>query len=538
MLMRQNKLYLVSILLLAFALRFYNLWSTPSLNPDEAAIGYNAYSLILTGRDEHGVSWPIHFKSFGDYKPGGYFYLVLPFVKFFGLNPLSVRLPNLIFSILTIFFLYKLVLLLTKKNNLALISALVLSISPWHIHFSRGGWESCTALSFILMGIYFFYKSIHSEKKFFIYFLAFIISFSFSLYIYHSARIIAPLIALSLLVLNFKKLKTKSSYSIIIALIIGITITTPVAVSFLKSGGAARFGGVGLTADQGPIWRANELINHHNNVKLINRVMHNKRLLYLISWGQKYSSHFDFNFLFINGDEVPRSKVPEMGQLYIVEIIFLILGIIYLLRSTIYDPQSKLFIICFLLISPLASSLTFQAPSALRALPMVIPLSVLVSLGIYGFLQKMPKFINCLLILIYLFSLVYYLDAYFIHYPKRLPTAWSYGFDQLVPYLEKEKMKYQNVYVTDKYDQPYILFLFYSKYPPEKIQKEIKLTTPDQFGFSTVRQFDKYHFEKIKWDSIPKNSLVVSSDEQILGLPQKIIDFPNDQPGFKIYTKL
>jgi len=95
------------ILLLAFLLRFWQINKIPSLNPDEAALGYNAYSLIRTGKDEHGASWPLHFKSFGDYKPGGYVYLAIPFVKVLGLTPLAVRLPNLIFSVLTILVLYK-----------------------------------------------------------------------------------------------------------------------------------------------------------------------------------------------------------------------------------------------------------------------------------------------------------------------------------------------------------------------------------------------------------------------------------------------
>ncbi|PJC80059.1 hypothetical protein CO009_02840, partial [Candidatus Shapirobacteria bacterium CG_4_8_14_3_um_filter_35_11] len=65
-----TKIKLILIILLAVALRFWNINSLPSLNPDEAALGYNAYSLLLTGKDEHGQAWPIHFKSFGDYKPG------------------------------------------------------------------------------------------------------------------------------------------------------------------------------------------------------------------------------------------------------------------------------------------------------------------------------------------------------------------------------------------------------------------------------------------------------------------------------------
>ena len=245
----------------------------------------------------------------------------------------------------------------------------------------------------------------------------------------------------------------------------------------------------------------------------------------------------------LNGDEVPRSKTPEMGQLYLIEIPFLILGLIFLFKENIFNKKSRIFLLSFLLIAPIASSLTFQAPSALRALPMVIPLSILISSGIYYLFnliknKKLFKVLSVIFAFIYIYFIGYYLDSYFIHYAKRYPFAWQYGFNQLVPYLEDQKDKYDHIYITNKYDQPYILFLFYSKYQPQKIQSEIKLTPPDNFGFSTVLNFDKYNFQKIDWSNIPANSLVVTSDELVPVEAKKIINFPNGQPGFKIYSKL
>lgn len=534
-----KKLILPLILTIAFLIRGISINSTPALNPDEAALGYNAYSLIKTGKDEHGISWPLHFKSFGDYKPGGYVYLDIPFIYLFGLKTFAVRLPNLILSILTILFLYKLVLLLTKNYLLSDLTAFVLAVSPWHIHFSRGAWESSAALSFIVIGTYFFFKSI--SEKFYKNFTLFIIFYIFSLYIYHSARLIAPLLALSLIILYFKFL-IKKLPKLILPLILGVLLAIPVLYSFLNNGGTTRIGGVGLTADPGPASRSEELLNQHQGVKLINRVMHNKRVLYLISWGEKYFSHFDLNFLAINGDEVPRSKVPEMGQIYIFEIPFLILGIIFLIKSNLFSSKSKIFIFLFLFIAPIASSLTFQAPSALRSLAMVIPLSIFISCGIFYFFQltkqiKIKKTILIIFGLFYLYSISYYFDSYFLHYAKRYPFAWQYKFDELVPCLEQEKTNYQNIYITNKYDQPYILFLFFSQYPPTQIQSQIKLSEPDQFGFSTVNNYDNYYFGKINWDNIPTGSLVVASDESIPELPFKTIYFSNGQAAFKIYKK-
>jgi 4-amino-4-deoxy-L-arabinose transferase-like glycosyltransferase len=521
--MLKLKLLIIPILLIAFLLRGYGISHTPSLNPDEAALGYNAYSLLETGKDEHGNPWPIHFKSFGDFKPGGYVYLAMPFVKILGLNPLAVRLPNLILSVLTVFILYKLVLLLSKSSVLALYSSSVLAISPWHIHFSRGAWESSAALFFILLGIYWFYSYIINRKSYFLY--LFLLPFIASLYIYHSARLVAPLLVLFLLTTNLKFV-IRNLKLFILPCIIAFLLTIPVLVSFLNNGGAARFGGVGLTADYGPMSRSEELLNQHGNVKLINRITHNRRVLYALSWAQKYTSHFDLNFLFINGDEVPRSRSPEMGQLYLIELPLLILGLVFLIKSKL--STFKFFVLSFLFIAPIASSLTFQAPSALRALPMVIPLSILTASGIYYLSTLIHKtyFINLIsvfLVIGYLYSTVYFLDSYFIHAPQRYPFAWNRGFDLIVPHIESQKQKYQNIYLTNKYDQPYILYLFFSKYDPTKIQNQIQLTKPDRFGFSTVEKIDNITFYIP--EKIPVNSLVIdSSDFQLTGQSFKIYE--------------
>lgn len=521
MLMRPiNKIILFLIILLALFLRSYKINSLPSLNPDEAALGYNAYSLLLTGKDEHGTSWPLHFESFGDFKPGGYIYLDLPFIKVMGLTPMTVRLPNLIFSILTVYVLFLLINLISDNYALSLLSAFVMAISPWAIHFSRGAWETSTALFFLLLGVYWFYSYIINHKSYFLYLFPIPVALSF--YIYHSVRVIAPCLFLILFIINFKKLFRPQ---IIISLIIGALITIPVLTSFLHNGGAARFTGVGLTADYGPIARAEELRNQEGAPTLFNRLVNNKRILYTISWAKKYASHFDLNFLFVSGDEVPRSKSPDMGQLYLLELPLLILGIVFTLKSKTY---LKHLLFPLLFTAPLASSLTFQAPSALRALPMVIPLSVFVAAGIYYLFCLIPK--SCfkltliIFILLYSYSLAYYLDAYFVHAPQRYSFAWNSGFSQIIPYLETQKNHYQNIYFTDKYDQPYILYLFFSQYPPRLFQPQSKLTPPDQFGFSTVSKIDNITFHVP--DNIPIDSLVIDAS-----------DFQTTGKSFKIYTK-
>lgn len=495
--MRKIKKFLLLVLVLASFLRLYRLGSYPPLNVDEAAIGYNAWSLIQTGKDEHGNSWPLHFKSFGDYKPGGYFYTVLPLIKILGLNEWAVRLPSALMGVATVYLVYLLAKLVWQDEVLGLIWAAVLALSPWHLHFSRGGWESNAALFFLTLGTYFFFLSLKTNKI--IHYSLFTLHYLSAIYIYHSARIVAPALVLGLIIFNWHLLWQRKK-QLILPFLLGILFSIPLMVSFLSGGASARFAGVGLLADQGPLWRVNELIGQHQKVLLV-RLIHNKPIIYSIAFFQKYFSHFNGRFLFIDGDEVPRSKVLEMGTMYLFEVGFLIFGFWFWLRS---KKKDKYLPLLWLLVAPLASAMTFQAPSALRALPMVISLTFFAALGLKRLLKVNWLMIGGVIIL-YLWGLIYWWNQYFVHYLKRYPSAWP-DFRPVASWLKRNSDKYSKICLEGDFDQPYILTLFYLQYPPEKIQKEIKLTPPDKFGFSTVKHFGKYWFGEC--DKIPDAKIV------------------------------
>src|SRR3989344_9678426 len=103
-----KKVYLtgiLAILLLKFILRVYDLSNNPpGFFGDEAAIGYNAYKILQTGKDEYGEPYPIFFRSFGDYRLPIPIYANIPFVAFFGLNEFSVRLTAVFYGLISIFF--------------------------------------------------------------------------------------------------------------------------------------------------------------------------------------------------------------------------------------------------------------------------------------------------------------------------------------------------------------------------------------------------------------------------------------------------
>src|SRR3989344_1445540 len=138
-----SRYILLLIILLASFLRLNSLNSVPpSASVDEVSIGYNAYSILQTGKDEYGAKFPIILRAYDDWRPALYVYLVVPFVKLFGLSVFAVRFPSVILSVLTVVATY----FLTKelfKNSLKIpeVASLLLAIYPWHIYISRLGHE-------------------------------------------------------------------------------------------------------------------------------------------------------------------------------------------------------------------------------------------------------------------------------------------------------------------------------------------------------------------------------------------------------------
>src|SRR5688572_3781308 len=146
------------IIILAIFLRFYQLGSNPpSLDWDEASIGYNAYSILKTGADEYGNAFPLSFRSFDDYKPPVYFYLTVPSIAVFGLTEFAVRFPAAVIGVVAVIALYFFVLEVLqrfdkpKRQGIALTAAFFLAISPWHLQFSRAAFEGNLGMAFLIL---------------------------------------------------------------------------------------------------------------------------------------------------------------------------------------------------------------------------------------------------------------------------------------------------------------------------------------------------------------------------------------------------
>jgi 4-amino-4-deoxy-L-arabinose transferase-like glycosyltransferase len=541
----KNYYLLILILGLAAFLRFYQITNVPpSTQWDETAIGYNAYSILKTGRDEYGKLLPLVFKSFGDYKPGLYIYLTVPSVAIFGLNELAVRFPSALAGIASVWLIYQVSWLLFKKKALSLFISFSLAMSPWAIHFSRGGWEANMVLFLTLLGIFYFLKSEKKPK----YLYPSAITFGLSLLAYQGSKVFVPLLLLGLLIFFLKKIKTFPLKNLIISLVLFFLVASPAFLAVL-TGGGGRLKTMSLFSYQRSVAEVKNILNADEGNLIYFNLFHTEGLSFATRLAERYFNHFSTRFLFFEGDwSSLRHGPPYSGVLYLFDFLLMVTGGYFLIRLNTH--QSK-FIWFWLLVAPIPAVLTRDSIQGVRSLNMVLPLMILIGCGFYQmflWLSKQKK-IFCLsysliLAIFYLFSVAYFLDQYFYHYPLQSSKDWQYGYKQAVQRVYPLKDNYQKIIFTSEYGQPYIYWLFYGQYPPAAYQAKAQLTESLSGDVGKVEKLDNLEFRSISFDgdkNLSKSLLIGTELEIPLGKidysKQKVLEeikFLNGKIAFRI----
>ncbi len=484
----RRKVYvaLAVISLLAAFIRFYKIAEIPvSLYWDEVSIGYNAYSIGMTGRDEFGTFTPLLFKAFNDYKMPLDIYLTALSEKAFGLDEFSVRFPSAFFGTLTVlvaFFLARqLLVMYSKKTNLptdsiALLTSLMLAISPWHIQFSRANFEANISLFFVVLGAYLLLKGRESFKSYVFSFL----SFAFAFYGYRSEFLFLPILIVGIHLIWFRRYIMHGYQKIILAIFLFALLLLPIFMPLTKEG-ASRY-------------QQTSLSNKVEQVALDNfqkgRPV-NKKILYLSTFLEGYVSEFTPQFLFLTGDPEGRHGARNMGMLYLWEFPFVLLGGWFIFKKT----SSTIFytVLLWVLAAPIAAAISIPTPHALRLLNILPMPQLLTALGVICILAMLPKFMKkpfiAVLSVVVLIFFVNFVRQYSLTNTKLVVSHWGDGYKQLVENIEVTESKYDKIVISGQYWQPYMYFLFYEKFSPVNFQK-----------IGNSEHFGKYIFGGTSWD--------------------------------------
>lgn len=523
---RLRSVFLITgVLLIATILRFWQLGAVPvSPDWDEVSLGYNAYSILKTGRDEYGSVLPLSFRSYDDYKPPLYVYLTVPSVAVFGLSVFAVRLPSALFGVLAVLGTYLLVALLVRHawedqsktvmgvspgmaGALPILASLFMAISPWHIQFSRIAFEANVGLTINIWAAYFFIRGLYDRRGLVIGFVLFALAF----YAYHSERVFVPTLVVLLCILFKKQLLENKKY-VMTASCFGLIVLLPLVPVFLNKNSLMRLQGTSSFREQTQLLSVNiqklEYDKSHNYV--LGELFDNRRIEYAKTIVRGYLIHFSPKWLFITGDH-ERHHAPGMGLLYIWELPFILIGIYQLLR--VRKPTNLLFLGWFVL-APVAASPTTQLPHAIRTLVFLPSFQVFSAIGVLSMFEyiknhrpivKIPFIVALTAVIIGMG--MYYVHMYFVHMNAEYSQYWQYGYKQAVEYAEAHTDEYTKIVVSTDLEQPYMFFLFFSKHDPQKYLAQGG-TVSGSFD-EKFNRFNKYVFREIDWSNEVKNGTIL-----------------------------
>ena len=453
--MKSNSSLLLFFLIffLGCFLRFYKISvNPPGLYVDEAAIGYNAYSILKTGKDEYGQRFPLYFRSFGDYKMPLYIYSSILPVKLFGLNPFAVRFVSALVGSLTIIVIFYFVKLIfpEKGHSFALLNCFLFALSPWSIFFSRGAFEANLGLFLLILSLYFQLRAMKSEKTLFFVFST--VLFALSTYSYHTEKYLAPILFVGLVgaYLMKKQKDKKACLKSLFFFAFFILLIFPHIFFFSSAAGQSRISSLSIA----------------------------KRQFMILQPLSLYTAYFSPRNLFFDPDPDKQRSIPELSVFYPWMVIPFIWGLYLFFKKKINTKKVLLFI---LLISPIPASFANDPFSTIRAYPLIVPLTVMISLGIEQLLLLLKRniFKAFFFLLILFFSLISLYRNLFVLFPRERFDYWNYGFSQVIERIKTTTAP--KILINDPKGISYIELLFFLKYPPLDYQIQTIKNRPQNY---------------------------------------------------------
>lgn len=539
--MRWKRAAFITLIVVIAVLHLYKLSEIPpGLSNDEANIGYEAWSIATTGKDQWGNSFPVVFEGFGNWSLPVYIYLLAPFIKIFGPSIIAVRLLSLISAVTLSGLSYVLLQELRKTpyDWLALLASVFVGFTPWIFGLSRTANEATLAVTLFVAGLIFFLRS-EKRKASMIGSMAF---FSLALLTYYGMWIFIPLFLLTVGVLGRRTVEFRQKDRIVGIGIGSILILILVFISF-RQGGIKRLNQVNIFNDPALIGALNEKRGSCIEAypSFICRLFFNKPTMYTATFLSNYASHFSLREWFISNSA--GGILPPGGFFMLVQASLFFIGILVLLKLGSQTEKRTFF--SWLLLAPLADSVT-SAGNFTRSF-MIAPAIAIVCA--YSFLA-FPKMVRLFVFSLFSLSAVSFFLVYTSLFPKANSMYTHYEYQPLVGYLKDEKLP---IYVSSRHrdTKQYIFLLFYGRISPQDFQHDATVVRErEENGWIWVKQVNNWRFEKSipKIEDLPQDSILVGATkeeidpllkqyERCYGLqlkPQTTITYLNGNPAFSI----
>lgn len=489
---KKQPFFLALILLFALLLRFWKLPSIPTLNRDEAALGYNAVLLEETGRDEWQRKMPLLFESFGDFKLPGYIYTLVLVFQVFPANDFFLRLPSALAGVGLVYlsYLWGRDILKIRSKRLQLYLTLLVALMPVFTFYSRMAFEANLALTFLLGAIYLFLKE--KSQVFWGTILLLLATLS-----YNTPYLLLPFLVILFFLLSLEKGREKLRWAS------GISLSIFIIFSYLFLPLTAQKSNITIFNDPG-VWE-NYAQYRSQFSSITQTLLGNKYVYYGKLIGQNISKSFSPDFLLFHGGPHPWHSPSFWGHLffstYFLFFLTLPLALVTFFKK-LRKRQIKIenFTIIYLLLIALAPAVvTVDAPHATRSLLFFV-LFVFITVKNFDALlnslkRQQSKILFPFFFLILLGEAFLYHGQYFYDFPNWQSQAIWPNYDQAIRKTE-ENFPDKNVAIIDPGGYQYILTAWYLQIPAQDFYASIGRLNPDNIHFSYGAYLTHYHFIK------------------------------------------
>jgi hypothetical protein len=516
---RSPYFWLILVLMTALFSRSYQFGSIPTgVNRDEASIGYTADLLLRTGQEEHRISWPPRFESFGDWKQPVYIYFTIPFIYLLGLSEVSVRLLSLMAGMVMILVAYLLTSRLVGQPDgrwAGVMAAFLLAFNPWHFHFTHLALEAMVAATWFCGAIWLLDVPTNRRQ------LLGLGALLMSMLTYHAALVVVPIWFIWFLIsMRRERVKPVVKWLWIAFGLISLIILNQAWFSGQKAKVT------GITIFYMTPYQKWQSIYQYRDGGVISKLTHNQYLYWAKTLAVNYTRTWSPQFLLFQGGTHPHFNVPGFGNFWMMEILLLILGLGWVIKK---HCRLGGWLIAVLILAPIPAAITIDMVHSTREIFLLPTVQILAAAGAMVLINKgrtktQREIILGVIILALIVQAIPFGRYYWSGYKQVSDEKFTGYMRDISLYTQTQLDNYPNIFVTYPFESPYMFYAFYTRMDPERFLDTVSYYPTDQQGFEYAKSLGRIQYLANNRDLLElpkeqlKQSLVFSRVEEARGI--------------------
>lgn len=354
--MKRAQLNRIDVLLLVISLLVVAAYfagipkNPPGFFIDEASIAYNAHTIARQGVDEHGQTFPLYFRAFGEYKSPAYIYALAALFRITGPSVFVARLLSAALGLSAALLLGLLAVRITGRRITGLIVFIAGGLTPWLFEVSRLVFEVALFPALLALFLLCLHRASKQEEWSWLIAAGLGLLLGLMVYSYSAGRLLAPLFALGLVFF----LTRRRWRGIVLTWFIFALTLLPLAVFSARNPGTL-----------------SERFKYVTYVK-----PGDSRAEIVLRFIKNYAGNFSPRSWLILGDSEPRHHLPGMGSLLAGVVILAALGLALVLLRHRREAWWR-FVLYGVAVAPIPASLTLEHFHTLRLIALPVFLLVL-----------------------------------------------------------------------------------------------------------------------------------------------------------------